>query len=187
MEYNKTKRGLEKAAGIVGVIVSSIEILTFLIIMILCLKVDSYNPYNAPLPGIAGPLALILIIPIGICVANLILGAKVIKSPVQEDGSVKPRSGIRICFIVFSFLDAQWVTFGLMIAVICLKDFPQRTFGQAIHDVTKSTIAGTKDAFGIKSEMEKQFEQIAELKKWKDLGLLNEEEYNIKRKQILGL
>ena len=30
MVYNKTKRGLEKAAGIVGVVVSAIEILTLL-------------------------------------------------------------------------------------------------------------------------------------------------------------
>ena len=35
--------------------------------------------------------------------------------------------------------------------------------------------------------MEKQKEALAEIKSWKDEGLLTEEEYNAKRKQILKI
>ena len=48
-------------------------------------------------------------------------------------------------------------------------------------------VEDTKEIFGVKSEMEKQKEALTELKKWKEEGLLTEEEYNAKRKQILKI
>ena len=56
--------------------------------------------------------------PIAFAVTNLIISAKLIKSPVKPDGRVVNRNGLRIVFAVFSFLDGQWVTLALMIAVL---------------------------------------------------------------------
>lgn len=188
MEYNKIKRGLEKSAGIVGVTVSSIEIFTVFIIMLWCLSVNPNNANMAPIPSIVGTTAFVLLIPMGIMIANLVFNAMVIKSPVRADGTVKQRIGIRICILIFSFLDGQWVTLGLIIAVICLKDFAQKTGTETANYVTKSTVYDAKKVFELKSEMQIEKEALIELKNWKDSGLLTEEEeYNAKRKQILKI
>lgn len=62
-----------------------------------------------------------------------------------------------------------------------------RSAGNVIKDGAKATVDGTKEVFGIKSEMQKQKEQLEELKSWKDEGFLTEEEYNLKRRQILNI
>ena len=132
MEYNKTKRGLEKAAGILTIVVSAIEILFLLIYMIVILttKEVSSVAYNysthtweyvyITVFNVAG---LLLIFPIAFSIVTLIFGAKLIKSPVNPDGSVSNRTGLRITTLVFAILNGQWITTGLLIAVLCLKDF----------------------------------------------------------------
>ncbi len=62
-----------------------------------------------------------------------------------------------------------------------------KSFGQTIKEGTSKTWTGIKEAFGVKSKLEKQKDQIAELQKMKEEGIITEEEYEAKRKQILGL
>ena len=62
-----------------------------------------------------------------------------------------------------------------------------KSFGQTVKDGASKTWGGVKETFGIKSKLEKQKDQIAELQKLKDDGVITEEEYEAKRKQILGL
>lgn len=57
----------------------------------------------------------------------------------------------------------------------------------AVKSGTKSVWNDLKETFGSKSELEKQEEELEKLKKMKEDGIITEEEYEIKRKQILGL
>jgi len=166
MVYNKTKRGLEMASGIVGVVVSSILSLVFLYYLIVTIIFIGYYPW------IAGYLIAEIIVYTllsAFSVLSLIFYASVIKSPVQADGTIKQRKGRRICVVVFSVLTLQWVTAGLMIAVLCLKDSQlanpaQSQSAQAqIHMQTQAP--QTLDA------------KVAELKHLKELGVLDEESY----------
>lgn len=56
-----------------------------------------------------------------------------------------------------------------------------------VKEGASKTWSGFKETFGIKSKLEKQKDQLAELQKMKEDGIINEEEYEAKRKQILGL
>ncbi|MBQ7466964.1 MAG: hypothetical protein IJS74_02700 [Clostridia bacterium] len=138
MEYNKTKRGLEKAAGIVGVVASSILILTFIILLIYCITqsgtyeyeyydhfgdVHTYVEYiNPQIATFIGLYCFICIFNIALNILALIFSAKVIKTPVQADGTITQRNGSRISMLVFNILTGKLVSAGLMIAVLCLKD-----------------------------------------------------------------
>ena len=177
MVYNKTKRGLEKAAGIVGVVVSALEILVLLIAMI---DLAAMSAYEAAYYGytLYGPSALVLILPIGFALASLILSALVIKTPVQPDGIVKQRNGLRICMLVFLLLDGQWVAAGLMIAVLCLKDVkPAVQNNQKVANVSVPVTG---------AEMPRTIdEKVAELKHLKELGVLDDDTYKKAINKIL--
>lgn len=62
-----------------------------------------------------------------------------------------------------------------------------RTFGEAVKEGTSKAWNGTKEAFGVKSELDAQCEQLTKLKQMYENGILTEEEYNLKRKSILGI
>ena len=158
MTYNKTKRGLEKAAGIVGTIVSSISLVIFAIYLIMLVTM----PSRLPIPyGVGSSYTISCLILITIDVLSLIFSAKVIKSPVQEDGSIEPRTSKRVCMLVFNILSGQIVSSGLMIAVLCLKD-------EASAKKSSSTkIQQTNSIDG----------KLAELKHLKELGVIDEETY----------
>ena len=164
MVYNKTKRGLEMASGIVGVVISSLEVLILACYIIPSLAVLPSDYYYY----IGGYIVGYLIIAV-FAVLNLVFSALVIKSPVQPDGIVKQRNGIRICMLVFSILDGQWVTAGLMIAVLCLKDL--RPANPAPSQMTQT-----------QASMQTQAPQtldakIVELKHLKEIGVIDEESY----------
>ena len=74
----------------------------------------------------------------------------------------------------------------------------EKTFEQTVKDGaaatwdtvksgTKTVWGDLKEAFAGKSELEKQKEELEKLNKMKEEGIITEEEYEIKRKQILGL
>lgn len=60
-------------------------------------------------------------------------------------------------------------------------------FGETVKESTGKVWNGLKDTFKVKSKLQKQKDQIAELQKMKEDGFITEEEFDAKRKQILGL
>ena len=60
-------------------------------------------------------------------------------------------------------------------------------FGETVKEGTNKAWNGLKDTFKGKSKLEKQKDQLSELQQMKDEGVITEEEYEAKRKQILGL
>ena len=167
MEYNKTKRGLEKASGIVGVVISSIVTVLWLYEVIVCISLFvTWGMYSSLLMT----YLIMYFIELAFSVVTLITYASVIKSPVQEDGTIKPTKGRRICVVVFSALTAQWVTMGLMIAVLCMKDFKD---GQPSY-TTNVGYQGQRPVQAAPSSIDGK---IAELKHLKELGVIDEEGY----------
>ena len=139
MVYNKTKRNLEKAAGIVGVVFSSITVFVYAIAAVMAIiwawnfnSITVFVGYNGSYPiyetidytAMYIGLFFACLIMFAFSLVTLILSAKVIKTPVEEDGTIKNRKGLRICCLVFSILSGFLVSAGLMIAVLCLKDVP---------------------------------------------------------------
>ena len=138
MIYNKTKRGLEKAAGIVGLVVSILQIISCVVVIIVGIfgSCGEFNYVRTIYSGgvevgrehvnlcteytiqlICGVISLALVI------ATLIYCAKIILTPVKDDGTLINRTGTRICAIEFTILTGNWVSAGLLIAVVCLKDY----------------------------------------------------------------
>ena len=114
-----------------------------------------------------------------------VLCITVIKSPVHEDGEVSKRKGVRIAIVVFAAMAGNYVVFGLMIAVLCLKDFPNGKYVQPV----KQNIANEKDLH-VKNEQVAEFkisvdEQIAQLKKFKEMGILDDETFKQALKTII--
>lgn len=183
MEYSKLKRGLEKSAGIIGVVYASIAIIGAAVLAGLGISLSGafggfgfiYKLYL----GISLPL-------LALAIVDLIFCAKVIKTPVQPDGSVAKRTASRVCIIVFSFLNGNWIVFGLMLAVMCLKDFATQNepvqnkvyVGQVQPQVnaTQSQTMPQTNSFKAK---------IEELKALKDEGLIDDAMYKKAVEKIL--
>ena len=60
-------------------------------------------------------------------------------------------------------------------------------FGETVKEGSTKLWNGIKDVFKPKSELDKQQEELEKLDKMKQQGQLTEEEYQLKRKQILKL
>ncbi|MBQ7579168.1 MAG: hypothetical protein IJT25_01405 [Clostridia bacterium] len=174
MVYNKTKRGLEKAAGIVGTVASSLEILGLFIYEIIF--ISAIINFSGPVKvgeivvtsaEMLAPYVIAILLPLAFSICCLIFSAKVIKSPVLADGRVLNRKGTRIAMLVFSLLSGHLVSAGLMIAVLCLKDLvnPSQTVSGNIvgQSAPQANSLDTK---------------VAELKHLKELGVISEEQYN---------
>ena len=190
MEYNKTKRGLEKAAGIVGTVVSSLMLFTYIILFIYFLTQSgvqashtTYDGYtyeeffNPEIGPYVAQYCTSLIFLIIICMISLIFSSKVIKSPVQADGSVQSRTGKRVCMLIFNLLSGQIVSCGLIIAVLCLRDFPKpKPQPQAIYQPQPQVQP-------VKSTIDSK---LIELKHMKELGIIDEEVYKNAVQKIIN-
>ncbi len=195
MVYNKTKRGLEKAAGIVGVVLSSIVLIVLLVytgILINAIRLISayeYYEYDYLIGYTKGQLISYLFIYIAfmiIYISNIILCANVIKSPVQSDGTIRPTKDLRICTLVFCIISGLWVPAGIMIAVLCLKDVQE--VSQIIPQIQPTVqIDPAKQMQTVQVAPAQQLptqtnepsieSKIAELKHLKDLGVIDEDVY----------
>ncbi len=119
----------------------------------------------------------------------------------NPDGTLKKRDGQRIALIVFSFITGQLITFGLEIAVLCLKDFndvapvgqtqpsvttPRQTAQVNVQVAAPVTpvVAQTQEV-NVKASNQSIDGKIAELKHFKELGILDEESYNKAIKKII--
>lgn len=180
MVFNKTKRGLEKGAAIFSVVMYSIQILIYFVLTIEGIIIFS-NPYGyyygniyysyGTIQTIGMTYALIGIILLAFCIVGLILSAKLIKTPLQPDGIVKKRNGLRITLLVFSILSGNFITAGLLIAVLCLKDVkPAQEDAQPSVAVAGNNIAPAQANTSIDAK-------LAKLKEFKELGIIDDEAY----------
>ena len=181
MVFNKTKRGLEKGTAIFSVVAYAFGIFSYLILIldgIRLLRVSTYI-YDAFTDsywyGIHTELAATYIatgiLLLAFSIVALILSAKLIKSPLQPDGTVTKRNGIRITLLVFSILACNFITVGLLIAVLCLKDVKpakepnQPTVATPNNNATPAQESASVDA------------KLAKLKEFKELGVIDDEAF----------
>ena len=167
MVYNKTKRGLEMAAGIVGIVYSAIAFIGAIYYLVL-----QFIVYN--ITGFA--LGLFSIVMALFTVCSLIFSAKLIKSPFVKDDIVKNTTTIRVIAMIFAGLTGNIVTLGLMIVVVCLKDFVEKS-----SKVKQKTIV-------VQQEIKRPDtidSKVAEIKRFKELGIIDDEQYAKAIKKIV--
>ncbi len=162
MQYNKTKRGIEKTAGILGVVAYSFSIIVYIALISLGCSFSNSDNIIIAEQGYSFIMLGIFYLPISI--AALILSTFLIKSPIDEHGILKNRNGLRIALLVLSILATSWVMTGLLIAVLCLKDFVEQTQIQNAQNVQAKTPNTVE-------------EKLAQIKNLKDLGVIDEATY----------
>ena len=91
--------------------------------------------------------------------------------------------------------------FGLIIALIFVfmvngyikdlevgnKDKTERGFGETVKEGASKTWNNIKETLNVKSQLDKEKDALIKLQQMKEEGIITEEEYEAKRKQILGL
>lgn len=118
----------------------------------------------------------------------------------SDDLLVKNRSTLLGWGVFFAVVLAPTVIGTIVVLVLALlvNDYiknlekgnysmANRSFGESLKEGTASAWRETKEVFSGKSDLEKERERLEELKKMKDEGVITEEEYEAKRKKILGL
>lgn len=186
MVYNRTKRALEKAAAIIGVVVSMVVLVYVCVTLakdvakgVQQLTTFSSIDQNLIYSIVGSVIDFIIYLTLAV------LCITVIKTPVHEDGEVSNRKGVRIAIIIFAALAGNTVVFGLMIAVMCLKDFPTGNYVKPVEQADSNV----KDLH-INNEQGEELElsieeQIAQLKKFKEMGVLDDETFKQALKKII--
>jgi len=181
MEYNKTKRGLEKAAGIIGIISSLIGMLLALYVFVKsCMDLAKYKQIYYQIANSATiyrsltvnyPLYICLIIFSSLYICSslglLIFSSCIIDSPIKENGEIINTTKLRITFLIFAILTMNFISVGLIIAVLCLKDFETPRLNSNSDEL--SVVAMQPNSIESK---------VAELKHLKELGVIEDEAYN---------
>lgn len=182
MTYNKTKRNLEKAAAIVGIIISALAIISSLTAIVNAIEVVALYVSNFGVMDFMGTVTLMEgLVNFGIAIALIILCSKVVASPVKEDGTLAKRKGMRIAILVLSLLSGNFITFGLIIAVLCLKDYPTAHDENQPAEQTNTNAAS--ENVKTKSSID---ELIAQVKYLRGQGLLDDEAYKQAIKRIVA-
>ena len=171
MEYNETKRGLEKAAGIVGFITS----LIWVGVLIYCLigmseQFEAYKKTSNDIQLIHTYYIVILILFFFDVINSLFLfifSYCIIESPVKEDGTVVNTTKLRIAFLIFAILSFNIIAIGLIIPVLCLKDFKKTPQVQTSFNLQNNEAQQNLIDF-----------KVAELKHLKEIGVIEDEVYN---------
>ena len=137
MEYNKSKKVLEKIAGILGIISASIYMIAAIVLVINAFAAfggaydyEYYDYYygmwmyeDRSYLGI--PFMVIGIPLLAMAILMLIFSIQIVKSPYLPNGELRKKQPARIWVLVLSILMGDLVVMGLMIAVLCLKDFKE--------------------------------------------------------------
>lgn len=185
MEYNKTKRGLEKAAAIVGIVMGVIYCIGA--IYCVCHSIYAYrlvkdwgeyysidSAWAAEMQNYWYTTAIVSII---MClltlffgIATLITSIKLVKSPFDENGQLKNRQGLRIWMLVLSIISGDLIVMGLMIAVLCLKDFKQ----PKAKKTNQYVYAGQPNE---QNEYLEFYNKIQEIKRLRSLEIIDAEAY----------
>ena len=173
--FNTTKRGLEMASGIVGVIISSILCVLWLWGTIELM--DHSIRFGIPTDRFFSLIGVILEFVFSVLL--LVFYAMLIKSPMEEGRITKDRTNLRIYTFIFSVLTGQFVTAALILTVTLIKDFKPVEIKKTIipkvkveQKVEHKVEHPTKKPFATSVES-----KIAELNHYKDLGVLDEEAY----------
>ena len=187
MEFNKVKRILEKSMAIFSVVFyaicifislelisSSIYYLTQVTYLGRNYNSETFNyeymyGYNYRKGYTYLIIGLLLLTFSSIC---LIISANLIKSPLKNGETVVDYTRLRITLLVFSFLTCNIVTAGLIIAVLCLKDFSiikQSTQNCKIENSPQNQISNNK--------FTSIDEKITQIKELLNLGIIDNETY----------
>ena len=175
MEYNSTKRKVELAAGIIGIITNVI----YIIIACIALVIGFIMLFNAGpghyyfghvvLSSTPGLVTILLgLFFIAMPVVMLVFSIKLVKSPYSPNGEIKNKQGARIIMLIFSILLSNTVVMALMIAVLCLKD---------VKDTNVTTNAQAQQTGN--KQLNDFTSKVQELKRLKDAGIIDEETYKI--------
>lgn len=203
MVYNERKRNFEKITGIFGVILSALQIIVLipLLLVVLTAKEIYHGGEHGKVildvffnDSIVVSLILASIYGTLFAILMIIFFAQLIKSPVsKEKTQISKRNGIRICTLVFSVINGQLVLIVLTIIMVCMKDFvPEEkqvylVEKKPVEKVKKeeTTVKVTQNKPQENKEMSFE-EKIAELKRLKDLGLIDDESYNKAVRKIVS-
>ena len=140
MEYNKTKRGLEKASGIIGIVLAAFLILMSLVLIINAITyfagAHDYREYYTIGSGYSReriyytvdnrtsgvPYLIVGLYYLIISILMLVFCIKLVKSPYNQNGELRKLQGARIWLLVLSIISGDLIMLGLMIAVLCMKE-----------------------------------------------------------------
>ena len=139
-------------------------------------------------------LALILGIIMCVTIIGAVFGVPLIiahnkfkeASEASQDQLIEMR-GALFGWGIFSAIAMSGTIFGLVIIIVCASKVDQEIRdleNGVVNDGFSQTI---KNVFTPKTNTEKQRDQLVELQKMKDDGLITEEEYENMRKKILGI
>lgn len=192
MEYNKTKRGLELGAVLTALIYCAIDLIVVFVGLINF--VDEINAikeaygtayYETYVSELVTEFVIAFIIAVALLIIELVLACKLLKKPEFDGEGFKSRKKLRVTFLVISCVLAffllisgrrSYTILALLIfaPVIVLesvamskKDIKEQ-LPNSLYQV-KSEVAPTTD---LKIE-----QKLAELKHLKELGVINEEQY----------
>lgn len=187
MEYNKTKGTLEKVAGILGIISSALYIILSILLIIAAglyfageynhiyhdydLYGDIYY-YTVDNSADGIPLMILGLPLLGMAILMLIFSIKLVKSPFLPNGELKNKKAARIWVLVLSILTGDLIVMGLMIAVLCLKDFKEARVQQQAN--TYAPYGNRMQQPVIENEFYAFYDKIQEVKKLKSLGIIDE-------------
>ncbi len=182
MIYNKTKRILELVASIFGVVSGTGMLATSLYLFIEGIILAGAFA-AAGLISFALPFLIPGIIFLATSVCTIVFSALLIKSPVRPEGVLNTKSK-QICFIVFSILSGNIVSFVLEIVVVCLPNFVDQN-KYAEHAGHSKYIQPNPQFAQTQQSMKSQYtpsnsieSKINELKHLKELGVIDEQTYN---------
>jgi len=187
MEYNKTKGTLEKVAGILGIISASLFIILAIFLLIEAgmyftgeydyrfYDYDAYGEiyyYTVDATDEGIPYLMLGLPLLGIAILMLIFSIKLVKSPFLPNGELRNKKAARIWVLVLSILTGDLVVMGLMIAVLCLKDYKEPRVQQPINAYAPNGYNIQQPA--IQNEFYAFYDKIQEVKKLKSLGIIDE-------------
>lgn len=193
MELNKTKMNLEKAAAIIGIVIGvAYSVLSILLLVLSINDFTMIDFWRTEIGGthyakeyceqmvnicrsnaIAEIIMCVLTLFFGI--ATLITSIKLVKSPFDENGQLKDRQGLRIWMLVLSIISGDIVVIGLMIAVLCLKDYKQPKTEKPVKQVVNNLayVAPTNAGNGYFEF----YNKIQEVKRLKSLEIIDAETF----------
>lgn len=182
MEYNKSKKILDKLAGIFGIIAASIYLIVAVALVvdgiIYLIGGHNYQVYSygygyrtIDISYEGTPLVFSGLFVLALAILMLIFSIKLVKSPYLPNGELRKKQAARIWVLVLSVLTGDLVVLGLSIAALCVKEFKDVNNKKQISNATTKRPAYNQE------ESRDFYERIQEVKKLKSLGIIEDAVY----------